>query len=1193
MRVETEQPVMVDDSPRPGRLAPRWLHDLYMGILADREGDTGDLFTRCEHLPDRLSLTDASARPPNGHELLSIDIQCPEATVKSQLISCICRHCKYHFLFHFEQDSPSICPTPHNSNNENGKAALCHLVLAESQVMVPTAEDVFNPVTQTGTWRCSSPTCSFKVSVAISKPRMKMEHIKLVVDEKRIAHQRQQAIELDPVRFNPQTLKNDMEYTALTTLNAYLRDCLGKTVDEQPKRIATRNKRFYIQFGASSSHIFEYLGLEKRVIDDEDYWFLPELEHYPNEKTPINTQRAFIEDARSEIQALIEEQGGQQSGGVVKPWSEALFKLKRALNCPWWDTAGGKKPEDADADFRLLGTLPNPNEDMLKYAYQRQVDADPLRRKVYCDALQRLASHRSVDLQIFTVTEASLIEQQEASFNTPLAQAYSHFNLPADCTESDDFVINRYLVFFEQSPAQKMQHRQKLFLIGHERKSKSIMEQAARGFSFEEACDYLQLEPGVKAGNSPDLAVLDYYVDQAVEVGSSTHVSPPTSAFFLELLITPIKSYAADVKRQGFLDAGATYANLLGAQDQITVSNEGQQIDLSLPPGLDNLRNTCYLNSILQYLYTVTPVRELVLNYDPAAVGLSEDLANQNEEVYLGREFTRELQRLFKDLGSASTKFVKPQQRLANAAWLSPDKVNADAAQKNSSKQPTPPPLPARPAPIPNSQQANVDPTVVTVAPIDLTNDESPAASMASSQTLINLPLESSFEMMERDEQPPVIDKQKSTAADVHPEAQSQLRALMAALDQTEVVGTDQMDVEEVMGRCINHLRAAVNPGSVIHANDAEHHRDIITDTFYISFASMRMEMGKDQYNRSISYERWVTANPGVDGPVHLYEALDNFFDREMIGEKILSYTAIVKPPPIFHVCIQRSKVGGGKNTNPVAIPEVLFLDRYMEAEESSPVYKARARSWAIKAQLENIAAIKAPKKAEAAAESGPSATAAASIEESIGRHLNNWSFEPGVNDPDTTDEDYVVINPEVKTILDASPVSESTSSPSFFKPREPFQHPALEVDLSAHIDTDLQTREDVLKAELETLFTGLESERYRLHAVICHAGQTAKSGHYWVWIYDFGARVWRKYNDTTVTERREDESKALLEELSKAGEPYYLAYVREEGLEGLVEVPGRRINEVVEEAGVLEVDPEMMQGVEKGGMEELPAYDG
>lgn len=101
----------------------------------------------------------------------------------------------------------------------------------------------------------------------------------------------------------------------------------------------------------------------------------------------------------------------------------------------------------------------------------------------------------------------------------------------------------------------------------------------------------------------------------------------------------PIRSYAAEVRRQGLVDAGPVFGNLLGAQDQITVaSNQMEQVDLNLPPGLDNLRNTCYLNSILQYLYTVTPVRELVLNYDPTAAGLSDDLANQNDEVYLGRE---------------------------------------------------------------------------------------------------------------------------------------------------------------------------------------------------------------------------------------------------------------------------------------------------------------------------------------------------------------------------------------------------------------------------------------------------------------------------------------------------------------------------------------------------------------------------
>ena len=102
---------------------------------------------------------------------------------------------------------------------------------------------------------------------------------------------------------------------------------------------------------------------------------------------------------------------------------------------------------------------------------------------------------------------------------------------------------------------------------------------------------------------------------------------------------TAIRSYAAEVQRKGLEEAGPYYGALLGAQDQITVaSDQMEQVDLNLPPGLDNLRNTCYLNSILQYLYTVTPVRELVLNYDPAVAGLTDDLAIQNDEVYLGRE---------------------------------------------------------------------------------------------------------------------------------------------------------------------------------------------------------------------------------------------------------------------------------------------------------------------------------------------------------------------------------------------------------------------------------------------------------------------------------------------------------------------------------------------------------------------------
>jgi hypothetical protein len=101
----------------------------------------------------------------------------------------------------------------------------------------------------------------------------------------------------------------------------------------------------------------------------------------------------------------------------------------------------------------------------------------------------------------------------------------------------------------------------------------------------------------------------------------------------------PIMAYAANVRRQAVESAGPVYGEILGIGNQPPPApHETEPADLTLPPGLDNLRNTCYLNSILQYLYTVTPIRELVLNYDPAQAGLSDELANQNEEVYLGRE---------------------------------------------------------------------------------------------------------------------------------------------------------------------------------------------------------------------------------------------------------------------------------------------------------------------------------------------------------------------------------------------------------------------------------------------------------------------------------------------------------------------------------------------------------------------------
>lgn len=62
------------------------------------------------------------------------------------------------------------------------------------------------------------------------------------------------------------------------------------------------------------------------------------------------------------------------------------------------------------------------------------------------------------------------------------------------------------------------------------------------------------------------------------------------------------------------------------------LDGRNQVVNLALPVGLDNIRNTCYLNSILQYLYTVKPIHEIVANIDQ--FGLQDTEASlQNRRI--------------------------------------------------------------------------------------------------------------------------------------------------------------------------------------------------------------------------------------------------------------------------------------------------------------------------------------------------------------------------------------------------------------------------------------------------------------------------------------------------------------------------------------------------------------------------------
>jgi ubiquitin carboxyl-terminal hydrolase 25 len=122
----------------------------------------------------------------------------------------------------------------------------------------------------------------------------------------------------------------------------------------------------------------------------------------------------------------------------------------------------------------VLGIPPDASDDLIKFAYRKQVETDPASAHLYLTYLVQIADDRSSEaLQ----TEVA-IDRSAGKFDLhQLTDAYGYFGFYVDSPPSDDaHIIGTFQSRVQDAPMQESQMRQQLKIIGSHRKSTKILD---------------------------------------------------------------------------------------------------------------------------------------------------------------------------------------------------------------------------------------------------------------------------------------------------------------------------------------------------------------------------------------------------------------------------------------------------------------------------------------------------------------------------------------------------------------------------------------------------------------------------------------------------------------------------------------------------------------------------------------------
>ncbi|KAL9124680.1 MAG: hypothetical protein Q9217_006011 [Psora testacea] len=1103
-------------------------------------------------------------------------------------------------------------------------------------------------------FECSAIQCGAQLRIQFKPPRLTNDWVSLLIDNFIIKARAEKAIAKDPEKFEGYAAP-----TPGTVLENLARLLSAAMHYEEGRRPYQRNGRnWLLNFGEPCAGLMEYMGFTSDVrhtttivnivgtngVQGGD-WQWPRINPSP-ELPYTDPLQTLLDDVQKEVIVLMSQRPDDERRSAKFDFVPELAtkEVRLALGCPDYKQSPKARIVDLTVDehpfYAGLGCVADFHDDLIYFGYERQIAIDSLNIPYYLECLQTIAEGRtSEDLSMKAV-----IEESEGRISLrDVRLAYQHFGYDVQTSGLvDETIIGSFRARLSDSPRQEAELRRDLKIIGQHRRSPKIENVASQAVnSYEQALSFLDA-----ADETSDEFITSMYTlkvdgkpsEDATARQAVAHIANHRKSRALkhwlntgtlgEVEMDIGQAYARlDISDRTLEDEMVLVAYDVHAEEQpsqaedlnralaaiakvrkskILMERLGMDIDASTHPvnewpvGIDNIGNTCYLNSLLQFYFAVRPLRDLILKIDDFQTPTDDESLKSKRvgsrivsrrEVDRAKKTVHELRKLFRGLITSPKSSFRPDTELARLTLLTP---KAEIARRQSVMNKERPTLfhalgttngvvvegPAEP---PQSQAIQEDIEMLDGGSTNALNAETPVddqMSNSSSETLVEGPAAAKDAMLgnvdAKEQQRMILDNKENLPpskadkedvpgdVDLQPLAESSpsrmneeptlcpnVKAEKEAMELTNDMpvasmsakgppnrpppvpprpkpsadealkeaefGAQQQDVGEINGNVLFQLQCAIKPESV---DETGEQIDQVKRLFFGKQKSYTTNKAGIQRTKE-EYISDIKVNVAA-GPCDIYAALDGAFDVqdvEVAGGSEPQYFTISHLPPILQIHIQRAQFDpqakkGYKSESHLEFNEVIYLDRYIDSADPE-LAQRRQESWEWKRQLGKLEARRSQLILSDINMEMPEV-----LESAHGylRQLDSIGGEHAVEVPTLLLETLRAAAEEARTELDA-----------------------------------LQAKIRDLTASISSQFNDLREIPYQLAAVFIHRG-TSNAGHYWIYIYDFDAKIWRKYNDEKVTKVKDIIEIFGASTEQRPATPYFLVYVKDEWKEKLVE---------------------------------------